>query len=353
MDLTGLPTVTPTDREAVVRCLREASAAHTRVLVVGGATQLDRGNPAAVDLVLSTRALDRVVAYEPAEMIAVVEAGCTAAALRDLLRPHGQEWPVDADDDATVGGLIATGAAVPRQLGVGPLRDSVLELECVSGDGRAIHTGGRTVKNVSGYGLPRLLVGSLGTLAVIVQAAVKLRPLAGARRTLVAAGGLPVALGWLRSVPLATAILVHGDTAELRREGWADDVAAQTAWARACAPDAHVGDDAPFPQAAPWSHHPVVAEMSVAPSRLGAVLATAGCDAGGLVGVGAGWAGLEGATALDRLRRRVESLGGALPVVRGPGGLGGTLPAPAIHRRIKAAFDPAGILAPGRFWGGL
>ncbi|HUY97394.1 MAG TPA: FAD-binding protein [Verrucomicrobiae bacterium] len=353
MDLTGLPLTTPADPNAVAVCLRAASAAGERVLVVGGATQLDRADPAPIDRLLSTRALNRVVAYEPAEMIAVVEAGCTIRDLRLLLAPHGQEWPVDAPDEATVGGVIATGAAVPRQLGVGPVRDSVLEVDCITGDGRALHTGGRTVKNVSGYGLPRLLVGSLGTLAVIVQAAVKLRPAPRARRTVTAAGGLLVAEGWLRSVPLATAILVHDNMAELRLEGWPDDVRAQTARARASAPDAAVSDQLAFPALTPWTRHPIVAEVSVAPSQLGRVLAAAGPDAGGLIGIGAGWIGFDDLQALRRVRQQVEALGGVLPVTHGPGGLGGRPPAPAIHRRIKAAFDPAGILAPGRFWAGM
>ena len=359
MDLTE----TPASPAEVAACVGTAAAEGRRLLVVGGGTALDRGNPGPVDWRLSTAALTQVVAYEPADMIVVVEAGMTLAALGELLRPHQQEWPVDGPPDATVGGIIAVGAVVARQLGVGPVRDAVLEVDCVSGDGRALHTGGRTVKNVSGYGLPRLLVGSLGTLAVIVQAALRLRPLAPARRSIVAPGGLAVARDWFQGVPLPSGILVYGDTVELRLEGWPEDVADQTALAQALAPGATARDDLPFPAATPWAHHPIVAEAAAAPSRLGSLLEVAGPDAGGLVGVGAVWAGLDGSPALGRLRARAEALGGVAPVVRGAGGLDGraaggaatatALPAVAVQRRIKAAFDPKGILAPGRFWGGL
>ena len=97
----------------------------------------------------------------------------------------------------------------------------------------------------------------------------------------------------------------------------------------------------------------VVAEVAVAPSRLDAVLAGES-DWRALMGVGIAWVGLPDGDRLASLRRRVAEAGGIAPVIRGPGGLGDApVPALEVHRRIKAAFDPAGILAPGRFWGGL
>ena len=96
-----------------------------------------------------------------------------------------------------------------------------------------------------------------------------------------------------------------------------------------------------------------VAEVAVAPSKLDAVLEPE-ADWRALMGVGIAWVGLSGAgETLAALRGRVAEAGGIAPVIRGPGGLGDApVPALEVHRRLKAAFDPAGILAPGRFWGG-
>ena len=83
-------------------------------------------------------------------------------ALRQVLAEGGQEWPADAPDDATVGGTIAVAASSPRRLRMGPLRDTVVEIVLVTGDGRLVRSGARTVKSVQGYDLHRLATGSLG-----------------------------------------------------------------------------------------------------------------------------------------------------------------------------------------------
>ena len=144
-------------------------------------------------------ALDQVVAYDPAEMI--VGGRRPAMRLGDLraaLAEGGQEWPTDEPDDATVGGVIAAGVDPVRRIRVGLLRDTVVEMEAVLGDGRTVTSGARVVKNVSGFDVHRLLTGSLGTLGVITQVALKVRPLPPARRTLVTGeGGL--ALGARRA----------------------------------------------------------------------------------------------------------------------------------------------------------
>jgi hypothetical protein len=113
-------------------------------------------------------------------------------------------------------------------------------------------------------------------------------------------------------------------------------------------------DDAPFPERAPWRERPVVVEASVPAGRIAEIAAVAGDAYGALLGVGTVWAGLRSSDGeLSRLRRRAEALGGVAPVVRGSGGLGAPPPAMEIHRRLKRAFDPNGVLAPGRFWGGI
>jgi glycolate oxidase FAD binding subunit len=362
--------IAPRSREQLEAALASARNGGHRLLVVGGRTHLDKGNPSQVEAELDLTGLDGLIEHHPAEMLVVVQAGMRCGRLDRLLAEHGQEWPVDAPAEATVGGVIAAAASSPRRLRVGPVRDLVLEVELLTGGGRWVRAGGRTVKNVSGYDLCRLVTGSLGTLGVIVQAALKLRPRPRARRTVVARGGLACAAELLRAVPRAGAALVTAAGVELRLEGWPEDVDEETRRAvELLGDDARVVDGAAFaPQLGLWSA-PVVVEVAVAPSRLPAVVEATTPRAGpggepsddargegwaALAGVGICWVGLEDpGPALERLRVVVAELGGIAPVVRGPGGLGAAPQAPIVQQRLKHAFDPAGVLAPGRFWGGL
>ena len=255
----------PHTKAAVADALREASAGGTRVLPVGGRRHMDRGNPTEVDAELWTTMLDQVVAYDPAEMLVVVEAGMRVGDLAALLAEHQQEWPVDAPPDATVGGVIAAGVSSPRRLKVGLMRDTVAELELATGDGRLVRSGARTVKNVTGYDVHRLATGSLGTLGVIVQVALKVRPLPAATATLVSAdGGVEAAEALLAAVPLPAAVVASADSVTLRLEGWPDEIDEQTEAARA------VVDVTPAPTfEVAWPDAPIVAEAAVPPSRLG------------------------------------------------------------------------------------
>ena len=342
----------PTSKADLAEAVRAANADGRRLLVVGGRQHIDKGNPSEVDAELWTTQLDRLVSYEPAEMIAVVEAGMRIGELNRLLAEGGQEWPSDAPADATVGGVIASGASSVRRLKVGALRDTMLEAEVVTGDGRLVRSGARTVKNVTGYDIHKLVAGSLGTLAVIVQLALKVRPLPQARRTLRFQGGLDEARRALGSVPAAAGALVTPAGIQLRLEGWHAEVQEQAgAAADAIGATVGAGDDGPFPSEVPWGSKPVVAEVAVPPSRL--ELATVGEAWGALAGVGLAWVGLDRADGeLDALRGRAREVGGITPVVKGQGGLGHEpVPAPEVHRRLKYSFDPNGVLAPGRGWG--
>jgi glycolate oxidase FAD binding subunit len=343
----------PSSRADVVDAVREANGSSRRLLVVGGRRHLDKGNPAEVDAELWTTQLDRLVSYEPAEMIAVVEAGMRVGELDRILAESGQEWPSDAPRDATVGGVIASGASSPRRLRFGALRDTVLEAEVVTGGGRLVRSGARTVKNVTGYDLHKLVAGSLGTLAVIVQVALKLRPLPRARRNLRLEGDLAVADELVEAVRGAAAVLATPGAVEVRLEGWPQEVEEQTAMAQVAARPIASEDDAPFPLERPWEGAPSVAEAAVPPSKLGEALT--GDAWGALAGVGIAWVGVDGAGGeLDELRRRVHALGGIAPIVRGPGGLGDPpVSALDVHRRLKEAFDPNEVLAPGRGWAAI
>ncbi|MEO8476126.1 MAG: FAD-binding protein [Actinomycetota bacterium] len=339
----------PHTKADVAEALREASAAGTRVLPVGGRRHMDRGNPTEVDAELWTTMLDQVVAYDPAEMLAVVGAGMRVGDLAAMLSEYGQEWPVDAPADATVGGVIAAGISSTRRLRVGLMRDTVAELELATGDGRLVRSGARTVKNVTGYDVHRLATGSLGSLGVIVQVALKVRPLPAATATLVTpAGGLELAEALLAEVPLPAAVVAEPDRVILRLEGWPAEIEEQSVAASA------VGDMTSVPSSElTWPDAPIVVEAAVPPSRLGEMVSDASTWTA-LAGVGLTWIGAADGDELARIRTIAAQLGGIAPVVRGPGGLGDTaVAAPEVHRRLKVAFDPAGIMSPGRFWGGI
>jgi len=342
----------PSSKADVVEAVRDANATARRLLVVGGRRHLDKGNPSEVDAELWTTQLDRLVTYEPAEMIVVVEAGMRVGELDRILADGGQEWPSDAPADATVGGVIASGASSPRRLKVGALRDTVLEAEVVTGDGRLVRSGARTVKNVTGYDLHKLVAGSLGTLAVIVQVALKLRPLPLARRTLRIEGDMGLADELVGAVHGSASVLATPGAVDVHLEGWPEEIEEQTAIARRVG-RSRVVDDAPFPIERRWDERPVVAEAAVPPSQLDSTIVGDGW--GALAGVGIVWMGLgRGKNELDELRSRVHAVGGIAPIVLGPGGLGDPpVAAPDVHRRLKAAFDPNGVLAPGRGWDGL
>ena len=123
--------------------------------------------------------LDRVVDYPARDMTITVEAGLRIDRLAEVLRVEGQRLPIDVSqsDRATLGGALATNTSGPRRFGYGTFRDYVIGLTAMTAEGRVFHSGGRVVKNVAGYDLCKLLVGSLGTLAVVTQVTLKLKPL--------------------------------------------------------------------------------------------------------------------------------------------------------------------------------
>ena len=160
------------------------------VLVRGGGTKLAwGGRPAAPDVVIETRGMQRLVTHTPADMTAAVEAGMPLAALQAQLRTAGQWLALDPPREAvgaTVGGLLATGESGPRRLRYGAMRDLVIGVKLVLPDGTVARAGGHVIKNVAGYDLSKLVYGSLGTLALIAEVVVRLHPLPEASSTLVA-----------------------------------------------------------------------------------------------------------------------------------------------------------------------
>jgi glycolate oxidase FAD binding subunit len=161
--------------------VRKAAADSAAVYPLGGQTHLGLGNPPIkAGLAVDLRGLDSVIDFPARDMTITVQAGIGVARLQSLVAPENLRLPVDIprSDQATLGGIIATNASGPRRLGFGTLRDYVIGISAVNNEGLEFKAGGRVVKNVAGYDLCKLLVGSLGTLGIITQVTLKLKPCA-------------------------------------------------------------------------------------------------------------------------------------------------------------------------------
>jgi glycolate oxidase FAD binding subunit len=159
--------------------VRQAAAARQAIYPLGGRTMLDLGLPptrpgVAIDL----RNLSAVIDYPARDMTITVQAGITLAQLQRLLDAEGQRLPIDVPQPrrATLGGALATNTSGPRRLGSGTLRDYVIGITTINDEGKETKAGGRVVKNVAGYDLCKLHIGALGTLGVISQVTLKVRP---------------------------------------------------------------------------------------------------------------------------------------------------------------------------------
>lgn len=340
----------PGTREELAGLLAGASAAGEGLLVTGGGTHMPPLPPGRADprrARLDTRALARLIDHTPADLTVTVEAGMSAEELDGLLARHGQCWPqADIRPGATVGGVLAAGAGGRARLREGPVRDSLLEVVVATGDGRLVTGGGRTVKNVSGFDIPRMMVGSFGTLGVIVQATLKLWP-------------RPAARGWfhLDADPAAlldrardlvahpsrpAAVLLSPAGLHLELAGAAADVRA---------PD----DAVPAPDGPPPPEGPLLLAVGVPPARLGRLidaLRAEGWPYVAQMGVGLCHVAADGPRRAGAVRAAAESLGGHAVLLRDDLGSGldpwGAPPAGLLQmRRLRRSFDPAGVLNPG------
>jgi len=174
-----MPVVRPDTVSALGAVVREALAEETALYPVGGRTMLHLGMPPtrkgrAVDM----RGLARVIDFPARDMTITVEAGITMAQLQDIVAKENLRLPLDVPrgEQATLGGTLAVNTSGSRRYGFGTLRDYVIGISAVNDAGNEFKAGGRVVKNVAGYDLCKLLVGSLGTLAIITQVTLKLRP---------------------------------------------------------------------------------------------------------------------------------------------------------------------------------
>lgn len=286
------------------------------VTVAGGRTRWERGGA----LASGTRELAApagIVAYTPAEMTVVVRAGTTVAELHHELGERGQRSALP-ERGGTVGGAVAVGENHLDRRARGTVAVSVLQVRYVSAEGRLITGGGPTVKNVTGFDLPRLLTGSLGTLGLLAELILRTNPIPAVSRWLAADGADPFAVDAALLRP--SAVLWDGTRTWVHLEGHEPDVAADAATLGGLGPFAEVEGPPDLPPR----------RWSVEPARLRGLGRTGPAD--GLppgpfvasVGVGTIWAGE------------------AQPVAEPPAAIA------AVARRLKDNFDPTGRLNPGR-----
>ena len=385
VSLDGVPvgvTLRPRGGDALARTLRALAERRLAVVPVGGARHLELGNlPRRVDALLSTDLLDGVDACERAEGVCHAGAGTRLGALRARVAEAGWELPLDAPDDASVGGAIAAGAIGPRCAAFGAPRDVVLGLEVVLGSGERTHCGGRVVKNVTGYDLPKLYTGSCGSLCVIEGAWLRLRPrpqrtrvfrLPERRAADALARGIAIsrldsvrvcALRGAASAGLRGIVELAGAEATVERDAslLASDHGASDAGADAL-------DDAREPRR-PAGAFAACFRIPALPGQLAAVLAALGPGAAVLVHPGlrlvyAAFAlasaddSAGAARAFDAAAAAARAAAGSFRCESAPpaakrgrdvfGPAGDEL---ALVRALKSRFDPHGVLSPGRFAG--
>ncbi len=175
-----LPLMRPTTIAALSQLVLEAVQTQTAIYPVGGQTRSTLGRiPEKPGTAVDMTALDGVIDHPVEDMTITVQAGITLGKLSRILAAKGQRLPVDSIDPEkeTIGGMIATNASGPRRLGHGTLRDYVLGIKYLTDAGEEAKAGGRVVKNVAGYDLCKLQTGALGTLGILTEVTLKLRPL--------------------------------------------------------------------------------------------------------------------------------------------------------------------------------
>lgn len=178
-DFTPVPIQRPSSVTEVCELVKATRAAKQGVYPVGGRTTLDLGLPPTKHgIALDTTRLNQIIDYPARDMTVTVQAGITFGALQEELAKEGQWLPIDVPgpEHATIGGVIASNQSGPHRYGYGTLRDYVIGISFVSDDGVEVKAGGRVVKNVAGYDLMKLQTGALGTLGIITQVTLKVKP---------------------------------------------------------------------------------------------------------------------------------------------------------------------------------
>lgn len=383
----------PTDVAQVAEVLRAATAHRLSVVPRGRGTKLSWGSqPSSADVLLDVSALDQVIDHAAGDLIVAAQAGTRLAEVQQVVGSAGQRLALDETVPGTsIGGLLAANTSGPRRVAMGSARDLLIGITVVRADGVVAKAGGRVVKNVAGYDLGKLMIGSFGTLAVIVDATFRLHPRPAARtwvsapvssaaeaqrlvQSVLHAQAVPAAIevGWGSEADRDTGVV------SVLLEGREDGVAGRAAIVRALLGESATesatdepggGATYPWDVTAAGDARATAFKLTFALSGLADVLRTAaetGVRLRGSAGAGVAYAALAPGTsvdvarvALDRLRRTCTERGGSAVVVDAPrevkSGLDvwGPVPALDLMSRVKDQFDPDHRLAPGRFVGGL
>ncbi|WP_295854285.1 glycolate oxidase subunit GlcE [uncultured Xylophilus sp.] len=374
--------------------VRAAAADGTPLALRGGGTKDFYGEPAR-GAPLDLRPLAGIVDYEPSELVVTVQAGTPLDELEAVLAERGQCLPFEPPHfgtggaRATVGGMVAAGLSGPSRARSGAVRDYVLGAHLLNGRAELLQFGGTVMKNVAGYDVSRLLAGSLGTLGVITQVSLKVLPVAPAEATLrftcSQADALALLHGWGgQPLPLDASCWVQEDPADaasgtlyLRLRGAVAAVEAACARLGGTRVDAAPEDRARVAadwtacrdQRLPWfADRPAGRDLWRLSVPQTAPVLPLPADRFGAPLVewhgGQRWvqAPAGDAAAAQALRQVAREVGGhaTLFIAAGAGGTGAearfdalSAPLEAIHRRLKTAFDPAGIFNPGRLVPGL
>lgn len=329
-----------------------AAAKGISVRIWGGGTHAGIGNPVEAEVLLWTGRMRSVVDWQAEDLTIVVEAGMGVEALETMLAERGQTAVLpETVPGATVGGVIAAGLSGWRRLRYGPTRDRVLEVTLATGDGRVVRAGGRVVKNVTGYDIPRLATGSLGSLGLIGSVCLKLWPLPPDAATL----RVPSAAKAFRATYRPLAVIETATGSAVYLAGTAAEIEAQ---AVALGGEAVAGHAWPTPFEAAYG-----LALRVPPGEVSAAVdrvARLGWDYQAAHGVGEVRTAAAAVTPqqLERLRAWAEALGGSVVIMRSPVASGfdpwGTPPdSLRLQRQVKQAFDPRAISNPGILPGGL
>jgi glycolate oxidase FAD binding subunit len=396
-------TLKPRDATEVEAAIQWALAENKTLEILGHGSKRGIGRAAQWDMSLDLSGLTGVTLYEPEELVLSARAGTPIAEIEALLARNNQELAFEPIDygavfgapvqRGTIGGVLAANLSGPRRIKAGAARDHFLGVTAVSGRGETFKSGGRVVKNVTGYDLCKLLAGSWGTLAAMTDVTVKVLPRAETEQTVlvlglddvVAAAAMSLAMNSANDVsgaahlpaPLAASVQKAGaSVTALRLEGVAPSVAhRRQALETLLKPSGAIAVMDEGPSRALWksvrdvrpfaNDTRVLWRISTAPARGHEVVAAIGEGAehfydwaGGLIWIAMPQSHDGGA---ERVRRAVARGGGHATLARAPASLRATVPVfepqdaglAALTQRVKESFDPRGILGPGRMYAGV
>jgi glycolate oxidase FAD binding subunit len=341
--------VAPTDVDQVARLFDFCSEHGLVVLPWGAGLHQGFGGRVQPDVIVSTSRLAGIRGWEPDDLTVVVGAGTTVGELERSIGERSQSAVLpEAQPEATVGGVIAAGMSGWRRCRYGPTRDRILQVEVVTGDGRVVVGGARVVKNVTGYDLPKLFCGSFGSLGLVTGVCLKLWP--DPDRMVTVSVDDPVRAFAVTHRPQA--VLSAGDGAWAYLGGTDEEVVAEAELLGGTVRDGFAWPELPSGG--------LRVRLRVPPDSVtDAIQRLGGAPHVAVHGVGEILAAIE-LEALGELRAWAEMLRGAVviehaaPEVYGSKDPWGTPPETVgLQRRIKSAFDPLGVMVPGRLPGGI